>query len=71
MPGTEARRRYTIPEVARLLNYHPDTVRYWLRVGELVGQPDQESGDWLVRDEELVTFLRGNGEAVPDTFSRR
>ena len=32
------RRRYTIGEAAALLQFHPDAVRYWVRVGELVDQ---------------------------------
>jgi excisionase family DNA binding protein len=71
MQETDERREYTISEIAQMLNYHPDTVRYWVRVGEIIAETDQQSGDWLIRDDELVAFLRVNGEAVPDSFSAR
>lgn len=60
------RQEFTIAEVARLTDYHPDAVRYWVRVGELPGTQDQRRGDWVVDSNDLLSFLRSNGEAVPD-----
>ncbi len=60
------RQEYTIAEVARLTDYHPETVRYWVRVGELPGTQDQRRGDWVVDSDDLLSFLRVNGEAVPE-----
>jgi hypothetical protein len=60
------RQEFTIAEVARLTDYHPDAVRYWVRVGELPGTQDQHRGDWVVDSSDLLSFLVVNGEAVPD-----
>lgn len=60
------RQEYTIAEVAQLTDYHPDAVRYWVRVGELPGTQDQRRGDWVVDSYDLLSFLRINGETVPD-----
>jgi transposase-like protein len=63
------RQELTIAEVAQLTDYHPETVRYWVRVGELPGTQDQQRGDWVVGSDDLVSFLRVNGETVPDPIS--
>jgi transposase-like protein len=63
------RQEFTISEVARLLDYHPDAVRYWVRVGELPGTQDSQRGDWVVAGDDLVSFLRVNGEAIPEKIS--
>lgn len=64
------RQEYTILEVAQLLDYHPDAVRYWVRVGELPGTQDQRRGEWVVDSDDLLSFLKVNGEAVPETMNR-
>lgn len=69
--GQVPRRReadaYTISETAEILQFHPDAVRYWVRVGELPSEIDPlgSSQDLLVRAESIVTFLRQNGETLP------
>jgi hypothetical protein len=70
--GVEVDRRgYTIEEAAALLQYHPDALRYWLRVGQLAGirlgaaEPDAPGDDWLIGLDALVAFLRQNGETAP------
>lgn len=63
------RQEYTILEVAQLLDYHPDAVRYWVRVGELPGTQDQRRGEWVVDSDDLLSFLKVNGEAVPETMN--
>jgi transposase len=65
MLETRGRRTYSISEVATILQFHPDTVMYWLRTGELSGTRDEFSNDWRVEPEELVAFLRQNGETLP------
>lgn len=62
------RQEYTILEVAQLLDYHPDAVRYWVRVGELPGTEDRRRGEWVVDSDDLLSFLRVNGEAVPEAI---
>ncbi|HLI50704.1 MAG TPA: helix-turn-helix domain-containing protein [Thermomicrobiaceae bacterium] len=58
---------YTISETAEILQFHPDAVRYWVRVGELPSEPDPrgDDEDLLVRAESIVAFLRQNGEMLP------
>jgi hypothetical protein len=65
------RQEYTIAEVAQITDYHPDAVWYWVRVGELPGTQDQQHGDWVVDSTDLLSFLRGNGENVPDQITGR
>ncbi len=62
-------RTYSSREVARLLQFHPDTVTYWLRTGELSGIRDDNSNDWYVAPEELVSFLRQSGETLPNDLT--
>lgn len=57
---------YTVDEVARFLQYDPESVRYWLRTGNLVGQLDPKTGDWNVTATELVSFLRQSTGPAPD-----
>jgi hypothetical protein len=62
------RRGYTVEEAAALLQYHPDALRYWLRVGELAGlRFSRLDGheDWLIGLDALLAFLRQNGEPAP------
>lgn len=63
------RQEYTIAEVAQITDYHPDAVWYWVRVGELPGTQDRLRGDWVVDSSDLVSFLRLNGEAVPEQIT--
>ena len=56
---------YSISEVAHILQYHPDAVQYWLRTGELHGWRDDAANDWLIGQDDLVSFLRQNGETLP------
>jgi transposase len=70
MLETAGRRGYSISEVATILQFHPDTVRYWLRTGELSGMRDDDANEWRVAPEDLVAFLRQNGEMLPGELSR-
>lgn len=58
---------YSIDETAEILQFHPDAIRYWVRVGELPSEPDPRGSnqDVLVRAESIVAFLRQNGETLP------
>ncbi|MDI3340049.1 MAG: helix-turn-helix domain-containing protein [Sphaerobacter sp.] len=56
---------YTVGEAAELLQFHPDAIRYWLRVGELAGERVGTPEGWLIRSDALVAFLRQNGEPLP------
>ena len=61
---------YSISEVAHILQYHPDAVQYWLRTGELSGRRDDAANDWLIGQDDLVAFLRQNGETLPAELAR-
>jgi hypothetical protein len=69
MQNMAGRQEFTIAEIANLLDYHPDAVSYWVRVGELPGSPDSERGEWVVGGKDLLSFLRVNGETVPETIA--
>jgi len=56
---------YSISEVAHILQFHPDAVQYWLRTGELSGRHDDLSDEWRIAPDDLVAFLRQNGETLP------
>ncbi len=70
MLQTTGRRGYSISEVATILQFHPDTVTYWLRTGELNGTRDDFANEWRIAPEELVAFVRQNGEMLPPELSR-
>jgi excisionase family DNA binding protein len=60
-------RLLTVPEVAQLIGAQPETVRRWLRAGELRGfQPGGKRLGYRVRESELRRFLakrEGNAAA--------
>lgn len=70
MLESSGRRGYSISEVATILQFHPDTVTYWLRTGELNGTRDDIANEWRITPEELIAFLRQNGETLPGELSR-
>lgn len=70
MLETGSRRGYSVKEVATILQFHPDTVTYWLRTGELSGTRNDAENGWLVAPEALVAFLRQNGEILPGDLVR-
>lgn len=70
MLETTGRRGYSVSEAANILQFHPDTVRYWLRTGELSGMLDDTANEWRIMPEELVAFLRQSGESLPSELSR-
>jgi len=70
MLETGGRRGYSVKEVATILQFHPDTVTYWLRTGELSGRRVETENGWLVAPEALVAFLRQNGETLPSELAR-
>ena len=48
---------YTVDEAARILQFHPDSVRYWVRVGELPSEPVDGRGESLIRPADLAAFI--------------
>jgi transposase-like protein len=49
---------YTVDKVARILQFHPGSVRYWVRVGELPSEPVDGRGESLIRPADLAAFIR-------------
>jgi len=48
----------TIPEAARRLSIHPETVRKWLRSGRMSGV--KLGNAWRLRDSDLTAFVTAN-----------
>ena len=47
----------TVPEIARRLRVHPQTVREWLRTGALKGYSFGKRTGWRIRERDLEAFL--------------
>lgn len=58
-------RTYSMSEAAEILQFHPDALRYWLRVGQLAGEAQGSDEGWSIRPEALVAFLLESDEVVP------
>lgn len=54
------RREYlTVGEVAELLQVHPDSVRRWLRSGQLRGHLISRRAGYRIRPEDVRRFAEG------------
>jgi len=58
---------YTTFEVAYRLNVSEETVRRWIRTGQL--KADDSSGKYMIADEELQAFLRRRGSPAGKAMS--
>lgn len=58
---------YTTFEVSYRLNVSEETVRRWIRTGQL--KADDSSGKYLIRDEDLQQFLRRRGTPAGKAMS--
>ncbi|MCY0875535.1 MAG: helix-turn-helix domain-containing protein [Firmicutes bacterium] len=58
---------FTTFEVAYRLNVSEETVRRWIRTGQL--KADDSSGKYLIRDEDLQQFLRRRGTPAGKAMS--
>lgn len=47
----------TVKEVAARLKIHPETVRNWLRAGQLRGMRKSDSMGWRIPESEVRRFL--------------
>ena len=56
---------YSVTDVARYLQFSPESIIYWLRTGNLLGKRDPQSGEWRVMPQNLVAFLRNTSERMP------
>ena len=56
---------FTVEQIAERLQVTEETVRRWLRSGELVGQSFGGRTDYRIREAEVNAFLeRGEGKAA-------
>ena len=51
----------TVAEIASRLKVHQQTVRRWLRIGQLPGRALGRKAGWRVRERDLDAFMRGEG----------
>ena len=49
----------TVPQVADVVQVHPETVREWLRTGRLPGTLLSRRAGWRVRERDVQRFLAG------------
>lgn len=54
---------YTVEEVSKMLNIHPNTIRLWLKNGNLKGL--KVGRYWRVKDSQLQEFTKEK-EGEPD-----
>lgn len=56
-------------EIATKLKVHDDTVRRWLRTGELRGIKIGKR-QWRVKKEDLEEYLTGQPRTIPDSHAQ-
>ncbi len=61
----------TTKEIADRFKTHEQTVRRWLRSGELHGVLLADKAGWRVRVKDLEAFLRGRGWPGPQNDGNR
>lgn len=54
----------TTQDIVEMLSVHPDTVRRWLRSGELKGYDLGGKAGWRVKPSDLEAFIEGKGIAA-------
>ena len=59
----EDERFYTVEDIVRILQVHEETVRRWLREGELKGFSLGRKSGYRVRPTDLEAFIRQREEA--------
>lgn len=50
-------KRYTIRDISKMLNVSPETIRRWIRSGNLVGTAASKKGGFYVDEIELIKFV--------------
>jgi excisionase family DNA binding protein len=56
----------TTEEVAALLKVNPESVRRWLRTGEMIGSQLGNRSGWRISRDEVARFMRER-EHAPET----
>jgi excisionase family DNA binding protein len=59
----DSERWYTVQQIATMLQVHEQTVREWLRTGQLRGRSFGGRTGWRVRERDLAAFLDGGDES--------
>ncbi len=58
MEEQQERREYvTVDEAARLISVHPQTVRRWLRSGQMLGNMISRTAGYRIRRDEVERVL--------------
>jgi excisionase family DNA binding protein len=57
----------TVQQIADSLQLDAQTIRRWLRAGEMNGVLLSDKAGWRVRPEDLEAFLRSKGWEPQDT----
>lgn len=70
-PRLREPRTYSLEEAAEFLEFDPQSVTYWLRMGHLAGRQDKRTGEWRVQPQALIDFLRETQEPMPTGVARR
>lgn len=70
-PRLREPRTYSLEEAADFLEFDPQAVAYWLRMGHLAGRKDKRTGEWRVQPQALIDFLRETQEPMPTGVTRR
>ncbi|MDP9472195.1 MAG: helix-turn-helix domain-containing protein [Chloroflexota bacterium] len=55
--AVEQERWLTVEEAAQRLSVHDQTVRRWLRSGQLIGTSINRRAGWRIRESEIDRFL--------------
>jgi len=58
---------YTVREVAKILNFKPNTIRTWLKSGKLKGRKILDNS-WRIHQDELQIFLEDEERLTGQTF---
>ncbi len=70
-PRLREPRTYSLQEAAEFLEFDPQAVAYWLRMGHLAGRKDKRTGEWRVQPQALIDFLRDGQEPLPAGLASR
>ncbi len=66
MPTNAPRERLlSVPEIAEAMKVNHETVRRWLRTGELKGIQLGSKAGWRIRESDFQAFLRARENALP------
>ena len=49
--------KYTVHDISKMLNVDPETVRRWIRTGNLNGTAMSKKGGYFVNEMELMKFV--------------